>query len=553
MNENSPSGVVTTAEALSEFQEEPGMHDQHKGADQPDVRRQLATLTPTMRRLVKASAAGGAVIAGIGFVGSYKALQKLAEHQGQMGTFSYVFPVGIDAGIAVLLALDLVLTWLRIRFPLLRYVAWMLTAGTIAFNAASAYPKPLPMALHALLPVLFVGVVEAGRYAVARIAAIEAGRLEMEGVRFFRWVLSPFPTFKLWRKMKLFEITSYAEIVDMEQRRLVYRAVLRQRYGRGWRRAAPVEEILPLKLARYGRALPYLEPPETELTRDYAPKVTVERADQPTAPAPVAELPRAISPELLERLNQLLDRAETGSTGQQPLVVEPEAAAEPVPVEIPQQPVELVVEAELEQPEPTVEQPAASLYSGMVPLRKLDRPAVAEPVESPSSWFAPEPAAPAEVPWQAPAPVFFDQAMAERPSAAELSRPAGVHARLPHQDVVLQPVAEQLPAEPVADLLDVEPAALVVEQPAEPIVPAGPDDQQPENPELPAEPEAENTAPKLSGKQMLRELLQSLTPEQKAMNQRELAADLFPQLRSVMSSEESVRKYIGTWQRNGSI
>ncbi|WP_230211344.1 DUF2637 domain-containing protein [Streptomyces kaniharaensis] len=515
-----------------------------------------------MRRLVKASAAGGAVIAAIGFVGSYKALQKLAEHQGQMGTFSYVFPVGIDAGIAVLLALDLVLTWLRIRFPLLRYIAWMLTAGTIVFNAASAYPKPLPMALHALLPVLFVGVVEAGRYAVARIAAIEAGRPEMEGVRFFRWILSPLPTFKLWRKMKIFEITSYAEIVDMEQRRLVYRAVLRHRYGRGWRRAAPVEEVLPLKLARYGRALPYLEPPETDLTREYAPKITVERADQPTVPAPVAELPPAITPELLERLSQLLDRAETGSTAQQLPAAGPEAVAEPVPAEIPEQPVELV-EAELEQPELTVEQPAASLYSGMVPLRKLERP-VTEPVES--SWFHPEPAAPAEVPWQAPsdqgsvpwqapaapAPVLFDQAVAERPSAAESPRPAGVHARLPHQETVLQPVVEQLPAEPVADLLDAEPTVPVVEQPAAPIVPAElGDDQQPGEP--PADQEEEIPAPKLSGKQLLLQLLQSLTPEQKSMNQKQLAAELFPQLRSVMSSEESVRKYIGAWQRNGTI
>jgi hypothetical protein len=34
------------------------------------------------------------------------------------GWFANVFPVGIDAGIVVLLALDLLLTWLRIPFPL---------------------------------------------------------------------------------------------------------------------------------------------------------------------------------------------------------------------------------------------------------------------------------------------------------------------------------------------------------------------------------------------------------------------------------------------------
>ncbi|MEU3574075.1 DUF2637 domain-containing protein [Kitasatospora sp. NPDC036755] len=542
-------------------------HDQHKGGDQPNVRRQLATLTPGMRRLVKAAGAGGALIAAIGFVGSYKALQKLAEKQGEMGSFSYAFPIGVDVGIAVLLALDLVLTWLRIRFPLLRYVAWMLTAGTIAFNAASAYPKPLPMALHALLPVLFVAVVEAGRYAIARIAAIEAGRPDMDGVRFFRWILSPIPTFKLWRKMKLWEITSYNEIVDLEQRRLVYRAILRHKYGRGWRRTAPVEETLPLKLSRYGRALPYLEPPETDLLREY----TVERADR-SAPAAAAELPPGFTPELLDRLTQLLDQQEGGSIDQQPRISELEAAAEPVPAE----PVELV-EAELEEEsESSAEQPAATPYGGMVPLRKLDRPVP----EADSSWFRPEQTDPASALWDGAHAQVFDQEAAERPSAAELTRPASVHARLSHQETVPAPVVEQAlaepvapwsppvqpPAEPTGPLAEpatfwsppvqpaVEPTGQVVEQPAAPSVQAEHGDQQPEHvPQLPDDQEEEPETPALSGKEQLLKLLQSLTPEQKAMNQKELAAELFPQLNTVMRSQDSVRVYIGRYMREGKI
>ncbi|MEV0604626.1 hypothetical protein AB0I82_35750, partial [Streptomyces sp. NPDC050315] len=37
--------------------------------------------------------------------------------------------------------------------------------------------------------------------------------------------------------------------------RLVYQARLRSRYGRGWRRKAPVEAMMPLRLSRYGVAL----------------------------------------------------------------------------------------------------------------------------------------------------------------------------------------------------------------------------------------------------------------------------------------------------------
>ncbi|WP_380285222.1 DUF2637 domain-containing protein [Kitasatospora purpeofusca] len=208
------------------------------------------SLTKAHRGLLGMVAAGACVISGIGFAGSYNAVRELAEEKG-FGTFSYAFPIGVDAGIVVLLALDLVLTWLRIPFPLLRQTAWLLTVATIAFNAAASWGDPLGMGMHAVIPLLFVVVVEASRHAVGRIAAITADR-HMESVRLMRWVLSPVPTFRLWRRMKLWELRSYDEVVRLEQNRLVYRAQLRFRYGRGWRRSAPIQALLPLKLAKYG-------------------------------------------------------------------------------------------------------------------------------------------------------------------------------------------------------------------------------------------------------------------------------------------------------------
>ncbi|MER7350183.1 DUF2637 domain-containing protein, partial [Streptomyces aurantiacus] len=106
-------------------------------------------LTRTHRILVGVVVFGALVIAGIGFAGSYAAVRELAEKKG-FGTFSIVFPIGIDAGICVLLALDLLLTWLRIPFPLLRQTAWLLTAATIAFNGAAAWPDPLGVGMHAV-------------------------------------------------------------------------------------------------------------------------------------------------------------------------------------------------------------------------------------------------------------------------------------------------------------------------------------------------------------------------------------------------------------------
>ncbi|WP_043731335.1 DUF2637 domain-containing protein [Streptomyces sp. P17] len=225
-----------------------------EGVGVPPSRVQL---TRTHRVLIAVVVLGAVIVAAIGFAGSYTAVRELAAKKG-FHNFSYFFPIGIDAGICVLLALDLLLTWIRIPFPLLRQTAWLLTIATIAFNAAAA-SDPLGMGMHAVIPVLFVVTVEAARHTVGRIADLTADK-HMEGVRLTRWLLSPLPTFLLWRRMKLWELRSYDQVIKLEQERLVYQARLRSRFGRSWRRKAPVESLMPLRLARYGVPLAQTAP-----------------------------------------------------------------------------------------------------------------------------------------------------------------------------------------------------------------------------------------------------------------------------------------------------
>ncbi|WP_405663825.1 DUF2637 domain-containing protein [Streptomyces sp. NBC_01166] len=251
-------------------------------------------LTRTHRVLIGVVVAGAVLIAAIGFAGSYAAVRELAEEKG-FGEFSVVFPIGIDAGICVLLALDLLLTWMRIPFPLLRQTAWLLTAATIAFNGAAAWPDPLGTGMHAVIPILFVVAVEAARHAVGRIADITADK-HMEGVRLTRWLLSPVPTFKLWRRMKLWELRSYEQVIKLEQDRLIYQARLQARFGRNWRRKAPVESMMPLRLAKYG--VPLAETAPAGLAA-----AGIEPALLPPAPAAVEteqqhpQLPYAPQPQ----------------------------------------------------------------------------------------------------------------------------------------------------------------------------------------------------------------------------------------------------------------
>ncbi|MCX5013285.1 DUF2637 domain-containing protein [Streptomyces sp. NBC_00555] len=255
-------------------------------------------LTRTHRILIGVVVAGAVVIAGIGFAGSYSAVRALALQKG-FGSFSLVFPIGIDAGICVLLALDLLLTWIRIPFPLLRQTAWLLTIATIAFNGAAAWPDPLGVGMHAVIPILFVVTVEAARHAVGRIADITADR-HMEGVRLTRWLLSPVPTFKLWRRMKLWELRSYEQAVGMEQDRLIYQARLQARYGRSWRRKAPVEALMPLKLARIGVPLSQTAP-EGLAAAGIDPALLPPAAPAP-APAPALEAAAAPAGGLQQQL-----------------------------------------------------------------------------------------------------------------------------------------------------------------------------------------------------------------------------------------------------------
>ncbi|WP_046501205.1 DUF2637 domain-containing protein [Streptomyces odonnellii] len=258
-------------------------------------------LTRTHRILVGVVIFGAVIIAAIGFAGSYAAVRVLAEEKG-FGRFSLVFPIGIDAGICVLLALDLLLTWIRIPFPLLRQSAWILTAATIAFNGAAAWPDPLGVGMHAVIPLLFIVSVEAARHAVGRIADITADK-HMEGVRLTRWLLSPGPTFMLWRRMKLWELRSYEQVIKLEQDRLIYQSRLQARFGRNWRRKAPIEALMPLRLAKYG--VPLADTAASGLAA-----AGIEPVLLPPAP-PMAELPQP--------------RAEIPATAQAP---DPEAATQ---------------------------------------------------------------------------------------------------------------------------------------------------------------------------------------------------------------------------------
>lgn len=206
----------------------------------------------TLRLLAVVALAGGAVLAGIGFTGSYSALTRLGFDHG-FGWFAHVFPIGLDAGIVVLLALDLLLIRRDTPWPVLRLLAHTFTAATIVFNASSTgrpiLSDPIGAGMHGVIPLMFIAAVEAGRRLVIRMTDIAAGR-EHSGVPLHRWLLAPFPSWKLYRRMRLWDIPSYPQAVRLERDRLVYRVMLDRKYGDA--SEAPSDALLPLTMAKYG-------------------------------------------------------------------------------------------------------------------------------------------------------------------------------------------------------------------------------------------------------------------------------------------------------------
>ncbi|WP_340559211.1 DUF2637 domain-containing protein [Streptomyces sp. GSL17-111] len=378
-------------------------------------------LSRTHRVLIGVVLVGALVIAAIGFAGSYAAVRDLAERKG-FGSFAPFFPIGIDAGIVVLLALDLLLTWLRIGFPLLRQTAWLLTAATIAFNGAAAWPDPLGVGMHAVIPVLFVVSVEAARHAIGRIADITADR-HMEGVRVSRWLLAFPSTFRLWRRMKLWELRSYDEVIRLEQERLVYRTRLRARYGRAWRRRAPVEDLMPLKLARYG----------IPLSRSVA---ALAATPTPSAGASLTEPTAEKRPE--ERPEQR-EPAAVPEPAPEPAARTASAAPVPVPKPVAEEPV--VATAPEPEPAPAAEpvpapesKPVPEYVPGTQGRRPIRRPpAPPEPVDAPAD-------EPAGLPDGVPVEDVYFQAYRDlaargaRPTARDLSRALGEHFGVTNRD-----------------------------------------------------------------------------------------------------------------------
>ena len=113
-------------------------------------------------------------------------------------------------------------------------------------NAAAGWPEPVAVSLHCAAPVMLLAMVEAARSVLLRRIGRATGTLR-DSIPRARWLLSPWRTWMLWRRMVLWQITDYLAAIEAEL--AVRHAVtsLRARYGRRWRRHAPADLVWMLR------------------------------------------------------------------------------------------------------------------------------------------------------------------------------------------------------------------------------------------------------------------------------------------------------------------
>jgi Protein of unknown function (DUF2637) len=197
-----------------------------------------------LRNALTAFGIGGALIGLVGFAVSFLSVSDAARPY--FGDASWTLPVLVDLGIFTLSGLAVVLELHGISSKLIRLAPNLLALFTVYLNTATQHAW-FGKAVHAAGPLLWITVVEIGTFTVRRLVGLSS-ETTMDKVRTSRWLLAPVSTFRLWRRMRLWEIRDYRDAIGREHAMAASRALLREWHGPRWRRTAPSAQRLAVAL-----------------------------------------------------------------------------------------------------------------------------------------------------------------------------------------------------------------------------------------------------------------------------------------------------------------
>ena len=248
------------------------------------VHAAVPPLTTPERWLLAVAGVLGVGVGGTGFALSFDTVTAAAIRWGF--AVPQMLPAAIDTAIPAFTIVNLLLIRKDIPLAWVRWVPWALTLVTCWLNIDAGHGVSAKLA-HGTMPLLWVVLSEVAAHVYASHIGAVTGR-RMEKIRCSRWILAPISTFALWRRMTLWELTSYTDALALERERLLARADLRETYGRAWRRRTPRRERVLLKLGELSPAsedAPLPAPERPVPPKDEAPKPPRKRRAKPkTAP-----------------------------------------------------------------------------------------------------------------------------------------------------------------------------------------------------------------------------------------------------------------------------
>ncbi|MFC5833259.1 DUF2637 domain-containing protein [Nonomuraea insulae] len=258
--------------------------------------------------LISVTAAAVGVLGLIGFVISFATVMDAAKPT--FGSLAFLLPLGVDLGIGVFSALDIVLARLNMRVRWLRFVPWTLTAVTVYLNVAAYANAPggpdwFAVIAHAILPGLWVVAVEIGTHAVRKRANLANPSRRLDSIRLSRWLLSPVPTFALWRRMVLWEVRSYPDALNRERDRILAKTDLQDHYGLLWQFKATRRERALYKLGELAPASAPIRAESVRLTPPATPKRPALTTAPPRKPKPRKTTRPTVTPSEVDDLMPL--------------------------------------------------------------------------------------------------------------------------------------------------------------------------------------------------------------------------------------------------------
>ena len=189
------------------------------------------------------------IVGVMAFVLSFNAVNHVAMPYA--GPLAFMIPLLGDLTIAVMTAFVLLAELYDLKAPVAKWTARILIALTVYLNVGDTHGV-FAHIIHAAPPIVWALIVEVGQSTVRQMVGLNSP-VRVERMRASLWLLRPVPTFVIWRRMRVQQIPTYREAIDLEAATLAVRGRLRVVHGRRWRGQAPLAERLSLRLLRRGQ------------------------------------------------------------------------------------------------------------------------------------------------------------------------------------------------------------------------------------------------------------------------------------------------------------